>query len=135
MQIRLFVIFAMMLAHSLVHAAPKAELWARWQKHDPTSTQKIDHSPWDRFLRQYVVAPHPSGINRVRYHVMTPEDLQSLYGGSDSVALSGCVDSRHQHFAGLVGARALGCEATHGGKRKTLARRYRTSYLEAYLER
>jgi len=76
--IRLFVIFAMMLAHSMVHAAPKAELWARWQKHDPASTQKIDHSPWDKFLKQYVVAPHPSGINRVRYHVMTPEDLKSL---------------------------------------------------------
>jgi hypothetical protein len=79
--IRLFVIFAMMLAHSsMVHAAPKAELWPRWQKYDPASTQKIDHSAWDRFLKQYVVAPHPSGINRVRYHVMTPEDLKSLKG-------------------------------------------------------
>src|SRR4030095_1788585 len=63
------------------------------------------------------------------------QSLQCLYGGSDSVALSGGVDSRHQHFTGLVGARALGCEATHGGRRETLARRYRTSYLEAYLER
>jgi hypothetical protein len=78
--IRLFVIFAMMLAHSMVHAAPKAELWARWQKHDPASTQKIDHGPGDRVLEQYVVAPHPSGINRVRYHLMTPEDLKSLRG-------------------------------------------------------
>ena len=78
--IRLFVIFAMMLAHSMVRAAPKAELWQRWQKHDPASTQKIDHSPWDRFLKQYVVAPHPSRINRVRYHVMTSEDLESLKG-------------------------------------------------------
>jgi hypothetical protein len=76
--IRLFVIFAVMLAHSMVHAAPKAELWARWQKHDPASTQKIDHSAWDRFLKQYVVAPHPSGINRVRYQAVTPEDLKSL---------------------------------------------------------
>jgi hypothetical protein len=76
--IRAVVVVAILLAHSMVHAAPKAELWARWQKHDPASTQKIDHSPWDRFLKQYVVAPHPSGINRVRYQALTPEDLKSL---------------------------------------------------------
>jgi hypothetical protein len=83
--IRDVVIVAMLLAHSLLHAAPKAELWARWQKHDPASTQKIDHSAWDRFLKQYVVAPHPSGINRVRYHVMTPEDLKNLKGYLQSI--------------------------------------------------
>jgi hypothetical protein len=76
--IRLFVIFAMMLAHSVVHAAPKADLWPRWQKHEPANKQKIDHSAWDRFLKQYVIASHPSGINRVRYQALTPEDLKNL---------------------------------------------------------
>jgi hypothetical protein len=59
-------------------AAPKAELWPRWQKHDPASTQKIDHGRWDKFLKQFVVAPHPSGINRVRYQAVRAEDLGHL---------------------------------------------------------
>jgi hypothetical protein len=59
-------------------AAPKAELWARWQKHDPASRQKIDHGGWDRFLRQYVITADPSGIHRVRYQTVTPEDRKSL---------------------------------------------------------
>ena len=28
-------------------AAPKAELWARWQQHDPASAQRIDHGEAD----------------------------------------------------------------------------------------
>jgi hypothetical protein len=63
---------------SAVVAAPKANLWSRWQKHDPASTQKIDHSAWDRFLKRYVVASHPSGINRVRYGAVAPEDRAAL---------------------------------------------------------
>jgi hypothetical protein len=66
------------IAASAVVAAPKADLWPRWQKHDPASTQKIDHSAWDRFLKRYVVASHPSGINRVRYGAVAPEDRAAL---------------------------------------------------------
>jgi hypothetical protein len=59
-------------------AAPRAEIWPRWKKHDPTSAQRIDHSLWDQFLKKYLVAPHPSGFNRVRYAVVTPEDRSPL---------------------------------------------------------
>jgi len=58
-------------------AAPKAELWARWQKHDPANGQKIDHGGWDRLLKQYVVS-HPSGIHRVRYQDFRAEDQTLL---------------------------------------------------------
>jgi uncharacterized protein DUF547 len=75
--VRLPIILVILLAQA-AHAAPKAELWARWQTHDPANRQKIDHGAWDRFLKQYVVAPHPSGINRVRYQAVTPEDLKGL---------------------------------------------------------
>lgn len=34
--------------------APKAELWAKWQNHDPTSKAKLDHSEWKDFLGKYV---------------------------------------------------------------------------------
>ena len=76
--IRVLVILAIVLAHGVVHGAPKAELWARWQKHDAANTQKIDHTLWNSFLKHYVVVPHPSGINRVRYQAVTPEDLKNL---------------------------------------------------------
>jgi hypothetical protein len=45
----------------------------KWQKHDPASTQKIDHSAWNKWLKKYLVAledrkPPKSYL----------EDLQSL---------------------------------------------------------
>jgi len=86
----LLAIVVGVLGCSIVNAAPKAELWARWQKHDPASGQKIDHGVWDRLLKQHVVI-HPSGINRVRYQDVRAEDqkllknyLQNLQGVSIS---------------------------------------------------
>ena len=74
----IFVSVLCAIGTSNTEAAPKAELWARWQKHDPASRQKIDHGAWDKFLKQFVVAPHPSGINRVRYQAVTATDLKGL---------------------------------------------------------
>ncbi|MBM3524902.1 MAG: DUF547 domain-containing protein [Alphaproteobacteria bacterium] len=31
-------------------AAPRAELWPRWQRHDAASTRRVDHTPWDAIL-------------------------------------------------------------------------------------
>jgi len=59
-------------------AAPKAEPWPFWAANDPGSRTSIDHTPWDRFLKKYVVTNHPSGINRVRYASVTPDDRKSL---------------------------------------------------------
>ena len=61
-----------------IFGAPQADLWPKWQKHDPASAQKIDHSAWDKWLKKYLVAPHPSGINRVRYGSVAPEDRKAL---------------------------------------------------------
>jgi hypothetical protein len=61
-------------------AAPKAELWSRWEAHDPQAATRVDHSAWDAFLREYVVADHPSGINRVRYAEVGMADTQRLEG-------------------------------------------------------
>ena len=73
-------------------AAPKADLWPRWEKNDPANKQKIDHSAWDAFLKKYIVAPHPSGINRVNYAPVAPEDRTALANyvkSLESVAVSG----------------------------------------------
>ena len=74
----IFLVIITILYGASAQAAPKAELWARWQKHDPASRQKIDHGDWDRFLKQYVVTADPSGIHRVRYQAVAPEDRKSL---------------------------------------------------------
>jgi hypothetical protein len=59
-------------------AAPKAEPWPFWAANDPGSRTSVDHAPWDRFLKKYVVTNHPSGINRVRYAAVTPDDRKRL---------------------------------------------------------
>ncbi|MDH3444225.1 MAG: DUF547 domain-containing protein [Deltaproteobacteria bacterium] len=72
-------------------AAPKADLWPRWQKHDASREQNIDHGVWDTFLKKYVVAPHSSGINRVRYGAVSAEDrvqLKSYIKGMQALPIS-----------------------------------------------
>ncbi len=59
-------------------AAPKAELWPRWQGHDPQSQVRVDHSAWARFLDKYLVVNQSEAVNLVRYGAVTPADKQSL---------------------------------------------------------
>jgi hypothetical protein len=59
-------------------AAPKAEPWPFWAANVPASQVHVDPAPWDRFLKKYVVTNHPSGINRLRYAAVTPEDRKRL---------------------------------------------------------
>ena len=61
-------------------AAQKAEPWSFWSANDPAGRVRVDHASWDRFLKKYVVTNHPSGINRVRYAAVTPEDRKILDG-------------------------------------------------------
>ena len=75
---RAIVVITMLVGADWAQAASKAELWPRWQKHDPLSRQQIDHSVWERFLKLNVVASPASGINRVRYNSISPEDQKSL---------------------------------------------------------
>ena len=35
-------------------AAPKADLWSYWQKHDDSNAASIDHQLWQNFLNQYL---------------------------------------------------------------------------------
>lgn len=59
-------------------AAPKAEPWSFWAANDSAGKVRVDHAPWDRFLKHYVVTNHPSGINRVRYASVTADDRKAL---------------------------------------------------------
>jgi hypothetical protein len=61
-------------------AKPNRAPWERWTVNDPASAIAVDHSPWDRLLDAYVVADHPSGVNRVRYGDVTSGDRRLLDG-------------------------------------------------------
>ena len=59
-------------------AAPTADLWPRWEAHDPASSRRVDHTAWDRFLQAYLDTVHPSGVHRMRYAAVTPTDRREL---------------------------------------------------------
>ncbi len=57
--------------------APSAELWPRWQAHDPAATATIDHVDWERLLKTYVSADG-EGVNRFDYGRVGPADRAAL---------------------------------------------------------
>ncbi|MFW5782941.1 MAG: DUF547 domain-containing protein [bacterium] len=59
-------------------AAPQAELWPRWEAHDPASTQRVDHTAWGDFMDDYLITDHPSGVNMVDYAGVTEADRAAL---------------------------------------------------------
>ncbi len=59
--------------------APKAELWPRWQAHDPDSTETVDHGAWQRILGAYL-APGADRVNRFAYASLGPADGRALDG-------------------------------------------------------
>jgi hypothetical protein len=66
------------LASAQLFGPPKSNLWPRWERQNPADTRTIDHTAWDAFLAKYLDAKHPSGINRVNYKAVSPEDRQGL---------------------------------------------------------
>lgn len=58
-------------------AAPKAELWPRWEQHAPMSKVALDHGAWDAFLGKYNQAGD-DGINRIAYGKVAKADHQAL---------------------------------------------------------
>ena len=75
-------------------AAPKAEAWTVWAANDPVGKVRVDHAPRNRLLKKYVVTNHPSGINRIRYTAVTPEDRKILDGYILQLHLSSIYDWR-----------------------------------------
>ncbi len=79
--------------------APKAELWPRWESHDPTNKRQLDHTAWDRFLEKYTHLDD-DGIVRVAYELVTASDralLNNYLGSLADTSISGY--SRAEQFA------------------------------------
>lgn len=66
-------------------AAPSAELWQRWTKHDPESTQSIDHGSWDQLLGRYLVKKK-NDVNRFAYKAVSEDDHDKLKAYISSLA-------------------------------------------------
>ena len=64
--LRLLALLAVLLVTAPVSAAPDAEPWSRWQRHDPAATLSVDHRALAQFLVRYL-RPGADGINRVAY--------------------------------------------------------------------
>lgn len=60
-----------------VLSAPKAELWPRWEAHEPASTRTVDHAWWTGFLQRHV---HTDSfhVNRVAYARIPEQDRRGL---------------------------------------------------------
>lgn len=84
---------------SAARAAPRAELWAKWQAHDDASPATIDHGVWDHFLRSYVRLGS-DGITRIPYARVSAFDRDRL--AADLARLAGVpisTYSRREQFA------------------------------------
>jgi uncharacterized protein DUF547 len=57
--------------------APDADLWSRWEAHDPQSARTIDASDWTGLLAQYV-ADDGTGLNRFSYGSVSDGDHRKL---------------------------------------------------------
>ena len=63
---RLFTGLCVLLFSSWLGAAPSADLWPRWQQHDPDSSRSVDHQPWTDWLNGQVQVGD-DGIHRIAY--------------------------------------------------------------------
>ncbi len=57
--------------------APAADLWPRWQRHDPAAGATLDFTAWDALLGR-VVSRHDDGINRVDYAALAGPKAAAL---------------------------------------------------------
>jgi hypothetical protein len=60
-------------------AAPKAELWSKWEAHRPGSGERVDHGPWDRLLASRL-SVGTDGVNRFAYGAASAADRLALDG-------------------------------------------------------
>jgi hypothetical protein len=79
---------AALLDAKAVQAAPSAELWPRWQAHDPTSDRQVEHASYAALLQLYL-HEDANGVMRVRYGALKAERRQAL---ADYVASLAAVD-------------------------------------------
>ena len=74
---RALLIVPLALAAGPATAAPAAEPWPLWERHDAGASATIDHAPWGRFLARFR-RDAPDGIARVAYRAVAQADRAAL---------------------------------------------------------
>ena len=74
---RLFIGLLALLFAAGLSAAPSADLWPRWQQHDPDSTRSVDHQAWSDWLGAQIQVGD-DGIHRIAYGKVTPAARKQL---------------------------------------------------------
>lgn len=74
-----FLILALFTSSSSSSAAPKADLWSKWDVSHPTNASNIDYNEWREFLKKYLIVHPASGINRVLYSGVSETDKEALF--------------------------------------------------------
>ena len=79
-KISLTICFLLIINSStfLLEAAPEANLWKRWTKHQSNSVQKIDHNQWATFLDRNLITNDKSVIYLLQYSRVTNKDRKIL---------------------------------------------------------
>ena len=72
------VLLCIFIMVSSAAAAPKADLWERWEAHAPQNSFTVDHRTWDALLDKYLITNDPTGINLFRYGAVTTLDRAAL---------------------------------------------------------
>ena len=75
----LVALFTLVAATSMATAAPKSDLWPRWEAHDPASIMIVDHGSWSRLLGRYA-RPNADGVTRFDYAGLRDADRPALDG-------------------------------------------------------
>lgn len=71
------LLILILLIPTSVFAAPSAELWSYWQKHNPENSLRVDHSSWQNWLQKYV-QQGSDGINYVAYKTVSEADKKQI---------------------------------------------------------
>ncbi len=101
-KITLTICYLLILNNSifLLKAAPEADLWTRWTKHQSNSVQKINHKQWATFLDRNLITNDKSNIYLVPYSRVTNKDrkiLQNYLKYLENINISNY--SRSEQFA------------------------------------
>ncbi|MCC7016000.1 MAG: DUF547 domain-containing protein [Rhodospirillales bacterium] len=78
-------VLAFALLGTGAEAAPRSELWPRWEAHQADSTLVVDHSAWDEILARYNV-PAYDGSRRFAYGRVSTDDHRRLGEYVDGLA-------------------------------------------------
>ena len=83
--IKVTVGVVLLLLTQTIFAAPIADLWDRWTRHNAGSQRQIDHTEWSAFLRRNVRTGDKSGINLLSYETVSQVDRRLLVSYLDAL--------------------------------------------------